>query len=771
MIGQTISHYKILEKLGEGGMGVVYKAEDTRLKRVVALKFLPSDLTRDLEAKERFIREAQAASALNHPNICSIHTIEEFQGQQFLDMEFVDGKVLSALISEKELSLPEILRISIQIAEGLCAAHKKDIVHRDIKPDNIMLTDDGLVKIMDFGLAKLKGTSTLTKPHSTLGTLFYMSPEQAQGIDVDQRSDIFSFGVVLYEMIARRRPFQGEHEAAVLYTLVNETPEPLAIYTATCPVTLQQIVDKSLAKQRDVRYQHVDEMLSDLRSAHQGTSVIIASSRKKSKMPWVVAAVVAAVAAVAGYFFYPPSQSAIVNRKSIAVLPFKNFSTNQEDEYFSDGMAEDIRTQLSGIADLKVISQQGVLRYKNSDKSITEIGKELGVATVLEGSVQHAGSMVRINAQLIDANDESHIWAEKYDKEMTQIFSVQSEVAEKIAEVLRAKLLPSEKGRIERKRTENTEAYQLYLKGRFYWNKRTASDLQKAIEYFNQAIEKDANYALAYAGLASAYAVLPEYSVPAKEALPQAEHAARRAMEIDGMLAEPHAVIGSIKSRYEFDYPGAEFEFKKAIELDPNYPSTRHWYSVLLRSLGRLNEALAESKRAQELDPLSLIINYNVGITLAIMRQYDQALVQFQNTLQLDSNYAVCYAALASVYEMQRKFNKAIEVAKKYRALAGTETDGLADLGYCYARMGNKIEAQRILNQLLDLSKRGYSVSIDIAGVYYGLWETDKIFEWLEKARDEKYAGLAMIGTDPFWEDLRPDPRFIAFMKTIGLEK
>ena len=770
MIGQTISHYKIIEKLGEGGMGVVYKAEDTKLKRIVALKFLPSSVSAGDEVKQRFIHEAQAASALNHTNICSIHTIEEFEKQQFIDMEFVEGKTLGVMLKEKELSLKEVVDIVLQIAEGLNAAHKKGIVHRDIKPDNIMVTDERIVKIMDFGLAKLKGSSKLTKTHSTLGTLSYMSPEQARGEEVDQRTDIFSFGVVLYEMITGRRPFKGEHEAAIIYSLVNETPEPLARYKTNVPNDLQRIIDKALSKERSERYQHIDEMIADLQRVRRETSNIATSAPQKSKIFWIVALIIAVLTVVGVYFFYPKLASTPANRKSIAVLPFKNLSSSKEDEYFSDGIAEDIRTQLSNIADLKVISQQGVLRYKNSDKNINEIGKELGVATVLEGSVQHAGSQVRINAQLIDASDESHIWADKYDKEMTQIFSIQSEVAQKIAEMLRAKLLPTEKARIEKKPTNNTEAYQLYLKGRFHWNKRTLANNKTAIKYFTQAIEKDSQYALAYAGLASTYVLLPEYTVPAKEALPKAEAAAQKALELDPTLAEPHAVMGSIKI-YEWDWADAEAEFKKAIELDPNSPTAHQWYSNYLIILGRPEEALAEIKCAQRLDPLSLIINLCVGRVLFEIGQFDRGIEQYKKTLDLDPNFPWAYLYLGIVYEQQGEYDQAITAFKRAITLAGGDLEVLADLGHAYAKAGRKSDALEVLAKLLRYSKQGNSVSCEIALVYNGLGDKRNTFQWLERALRERNNGCVSLKVAPVWNNLRSDPRFIALLQKMGVEK
>ena len=771
MIGKTISQYRILEELGRGGMGVVYKAEDTKLKRIVALKFLPPYFSADDEVKQRFIHEAQAASALNHTNICSIHTIEEFEKQQFIDMEFVEGKTLGVLLKEKELSLKEVVDITLQIAEGLNAAHKKGIVHRDIKPDNIMVTDESLVKIMDFGLAKLKGSSKLTKTHSTLGTLSYMSPEQARGEEVDQRSDIFSLGVVLFEMITGRRPFKGEHEAAIIYSLVNENPEPLARYKADVPDELQRVMDKSLAKDKDKRYQHVDEMAADLRSAVPNLSSNIVTITRRSKMPWIVAACMVVLVVASIYLFYPKSDSTSANRRSIAVLPFKNMSDSKEDEYFADGLTEDIITQLSKISGIeKVIARTSVMQYKGINKSIRDVGKELDVATVLEGSVRRAGNQIRIVAQLIDVQNEGHLWADTYDKEMTQIFVIQSDVAQRIAAALKAKLSPGEKERIERKQTENTEAYQLYLKGRFHWNKRTLANHRTAIEYFTQAIREDPHYALAYAGLASTYVLLPEYTVPAKEALPKAEAAAQKALELDPTLAEPHAVMGSIKI-YEWDWASAETEFKKAIELDPNSPTAHQWYGVYFSVLGRNDDAMAETKRAQELDPLSLIINLRVGKVFLDMRQFDRAIDQFKKTRDLDPNFPWAYFYLGKSYERQGEFDRAITAYNRAITLAGGDLEVLADLGHAYAKTGRKSDALEVLAKLLRYSKQGNSVSCEIALVYNGLGDKKNTFQWLERALQERNNGCASLKVDPAWNNLRSDPRFIALLKKMGLGK
>jgi serine/threonine-protein kinase len=775
MIGQTISHYKILEKLGEGGMGVVYKAHDTKLDRYVALKFLPLNLSVSQEDVKRFEMEAKAISALNHPNIATIYDFDEASGQKYLALEYIPGGTLKSKLrqlksEDKEFSISEVVDYGIQMAEALAHAHRHQIIHRDVKTDNMMLTEDGKVKLTDFGLAKLRGGIQITKTGSTLGTAAYMSPEQIRGEDVDRRSDIFSLGVVLYELVTSHLPFQGDFEAALSYSILNENPPPVKSLRLNVPQSLEQIITRCLEKDKANRYQDVDKIVADLKKVQQEISGS-AEVAKSSKVRWIVAAALLVLAVIGIYLFYPKSGPTSAISKSVAVLPFKNLSDSKEDEYFSDGITDDIIAQLSKITELKVISRTSVMQYKATNKNVRDIGKELDVGAVLEGSVRRSGNQIRIVAQLIDANNEGHLWAETYDKEMTQVFAIQSDVAQRIASALRAKLSPGEKERIEKKRTENTEAYQLYLKGRFYWNKRTGDDLKTALGYFNQAIEKDPNYALAYAGLASAYALFSEYTgLPSNEAMPKAEAAAKKALGLDTALAEAHAVLAIIK-QWEWNWTDSEIEFKRAIELDPNDPSTRNLYYNRLSCMGRFDEANTEIKRAQELDPLSLIINVNVGELLYKTRQFDKAIDQLKKTLELDSNFAAVHIMLGATYEMQNRLDEAIAEYKKARSLFGSGTAGLSDLGRAYARAGRENDALKILDSLFRFSKQGYSVAFDIAIVYYGLEEKSKTFEWFEKAYQERAVGLIYLKTEPTCDDLHPDPRFIALMRKIGIEK
>ncbi|MCX5801031.1 MAG: protein kinase [Candidatus Eisenbacteria bacterium] len=744
MIGKTISHYRILEKLGEGGMGVVYKAEDTKLKRRVALKFLPSELTPDAEAKERFIQEAQAASALDHSNICNVHEIGETdEGQLFIAMACYEGETLKKKIERGPLKVDETVGIAVQVAQGLAKAHEHGIVHRDIKPANVILTKDGVAKILDFGLAKLAGPAKLTKTGSTAGTAAYMSPEQARGDSVDSRTDIWSLGVLIYEMLTGQLPFRSQYEQAMVYAILNEEPLPASSPRGNVPFQLEQLVKKAMAKNRDQRYKGASEILNELRGIAE--KLRLAESGEGGEARHL--------------------------GPSIAVLPFRDMSPQGDQDYFCEGMAEELINGLAQVEGLRVVARTSAFQFKGKNLDVRKIGEQLDVGTVLEGSVRKAGNRVRVTAQLVSVTDGYHLWSEKYDREMEDVFSIQDEISLAIVEKLKVRLLGEEKDRLLKRYTKNLDAYNLYLQGRWMWNRRTEEGLKKAIGYFRQAIEKDPNYALAYAGLASTYVVLPEHAViPPKEMISEAEGAARKALELDPTLGEAHAVLGMIKSEVEWDWAGAEREFKRAIELDPSNPTAGHWHSHLLRHRGRLDEALAEIKRAQELDPLSLVISSNVGEVLYYLRQYDEAIAQYKKTLELDPNFAVAHSCLGSVYAAQGRFDEAIAESQKARALLGSSPFGLSELGYAYARSGNKGEAARILNELLGLSKQAYSVSSGIALVYCGLGDKDKAFEWLEKAYQKREGGFLYLKMDPAWDGLRSDARFSELLKKMGLE-
>ncbi|MCJ7459822.1 MAG: protein kinase [candidate division Zixibacteria bacterium] len=737
MIGRTISHYKILEKLGEGGMGVVYKAQDIKLDRIVALKFLPKHLLCDQEAKTRFEHEAKAASSLNHPNITTIHEIDEFEGECFIAMEYVEGNSLKELIKEKTFTIEEVLNIATQVAEGLNAAHKKGIVHRDIKSDNIMLTVDGLVKIMDFGLAKLRGVSKLTRTGSTVGTLGYMSPEQVQGIEVDQRSDIFSFGVVLYEMITGQLPFKGEHEAAIIYSILNEAPEPLARCKANIPGELQRTVDKALSKNREERYQHIDDFRADLK-----------------KIPKEV------------------EFHTINPQPSIAVLPFTNLSADKEQEYFCDGMAEEIINALSQIEDLRVVARTSAFFFRGKEMDIREIGRKLNVETVMEGSVRKAGNRLRITAQLVNVADGYHLWSERYDREIDDVFAIQDEISLAIVDKLKVKLLKEEKAKLVKRFTDDQEAFNLYLKGRYFWNRRYEGGLQKGIECFHQAINKDPLYALAYAGIADCYVLLGHFGwLPPKEAYPRARVAAEKALEIDDTLAEAHTSMGWIHTFYDWDWVAAEDEFNRALELNPNYATGHEWYGVSLAPMRRFDEGTVSVKRALELDPLSLMINSVYGLGLYWERRYDEALDQYRKTVEMDPNFSLVYLFLGWTYSAKGMWEEAIVASNKFMTLSQGNPFGVGTLGSVYAMSGQRYKALKMLDRLNELSQERYVSPFYRAIIYMGLGEKDQAFEYLEKAYLERESWMATLGTFPLLDSLRSDPRFTALLKKMGLKE
>jgi len=750
MIGKTISHYKILEKLGEGGMGVVYKAEDTKLKRTVALKFLPPELTRDSEAKERFVHEAQAASGLDHPNICTIYEIDETEdGQLFIVMAYYGGETVQRKIESGPLEPSEALDIAIQVAQGLRKAHEMGIAHRDIKPANLMITRDGVVKIVDFGLAKLAGGAKLTGAGTILGTVAYISPEQAHGEEVDHRADIWSLGVVLYEMICGQLPFKGEYEQAVVYSITNEEPEPLTRLRPDIPIELEQIVDKALAKSLDLRYQEAFEILSDLRKLKKELE------SRKEKL------------------------SSTKHRSSIAVLPFINLSADPEQNYFCDGVAEEIINSLTHLEGLRVVARTSAFSFRGKEIDIREIGTKLNVQTLLEGSVRKAGSRVRISAQLVDVADGYHIWSERYDRNIGElccpedIFAIQDEISLAVVNNLKVKLLGKQMAKLVKRHTQDLDAYRLYLKARYFLNKRTEESLRKAVQYFEQAIEKDPGYALAYAGLSDSHILLAEYShLPPKDAFPRAKAAVKKALEIDETLAEAHTSLAFIKTLSDWDWMGAEEEFKQAIESNPGYATAKQWYAEHLTMTGQYAEAIAELKQAQELDPLSLIIGVALAITLFCgTRQYDRVIEECQKVLEMDPNFGGALNVLGMVYRERAMYEKAIEAFRKARAFDEGNTWITAELGHAYAASGKRSEAEKVLDELQQLSKRRYVPPDNIAMVYLGLGEKNLVFEYLEKAYEDRSVGLAWLKADPIFDSLRSDPRFTALLERIGLEK
>jgi TolB-like protein/Tfp pilus assembly protein PilF/predicted Ser/Thr protein kinase len=742
----VISHYKIIRKIGAGGMGEVYLAEDTRLNRRVALKFLPVQYAEDKGLKARFKREAQAAAALNHPNVITIHEVAEHESRPYIAMEYVEGRSLKDLIVVQRLPVEKVIDFAVQICEGLAKAHQSEIVHRDVKPQNIMIDRDGRVRICDFGLARVKRDVMLTQLGTTVGTVAYMSPEQARGEDVDCRTDIWALGVVIYEMLAGELPFKGEHDQAVIYSILNAEPRPLT----GLPVELERVVNRALAKNPEERYQTASEALEDLRLMKEG--------------------------------FDSGTSSVLVTRTqaspSIAVLPFANLSADKEQEYFCDGMAEEIINALTQVEGLHVVARTSAFSFRDRKVDVREIGRRLNVKAVLEGSVRKAGSKLRITAQLVSVADGYHLWSERYDRDIgalccpEDIFAIQDEISLAIVGKLKVKLLGGERTKILKRHTHDLDAYNLYLKGRYFWDKRTEENLNKGIEYFSQAVEKDPEYALAYVGLADSYVALVDYSfLSPKELFVKAREAATRALGIDPMLAEAHNSMAQVMFR-EWNWEGAEKEHKRAIELNPDYPNAHHWYALFLTYAGRFDEAIAGMKKAWELDPLSLIINRNLGLFLYYARRYDQALEQLQKTVEMDPNFSMVHAAMGEVYLQKSMYEEALREFQKEADIHGRlNQHEEAWRGIAYLKAGNRDEARRILDDLLERSEQAYVAPTRLAGLYFALGENDEGFRWLDKSYQEHDSTLLEIKVDPGFDGVRSDPRFEELLKKVGLDK
>src|SRR5437588_2172682 len=846
LVNQTISHYKIVSQLGMGGMGEVYLAQDTKLDRKVALKILPAEVAANRDRMERFVREAKAAAALNHPHIAHIYEIGGSgssptvrEGVHFIAMEYIDGGTLREKIHRDKTPLPKLLRYLTQVAEGLAKAHSAGIVHRDLKPDNIMITRDDYAKILDFGLAKLveaqgypgqkpdregglseAATAVMPVQHSTpgvvMGTVGYMSPEQAQAKPIDQRSDIFSFGCILYEVATGRKPFTGDSIVDTLHKIIYDPAPAITDFNPSASPESQRAIRKCLAKEPEKRYQTIRDTANDLeelleemkgvsdveRSVSPPTSTTTSSAPgstddagraestvsvsqqpassaeyvitgiKQHKLAVVIALLMLVVGAV-GLGLYLHARNTEVAIESIAVLPFVNQNRDPDSEYLSDGVTESIINSLTQLPSLKVMARSSVFRYKGKEDDPMAAGKEMGVRAVLTGRIMQRGDSLTISTELLDVRDNKQLWGEQYQRKVSDLLAVERDIAREITGNLRLKLSGPEQSRVVKHYTENPEAYQLYLKGRFYWNRRTEDGARKAIEYFQSAIEKDPTYALAYTGLADCYSVLgTSYNVASlspSEAIPKAKAAATKALEMDDTLAEAHTSLAYIRLNYDWDWAGAEREFKRAIELDPNYANAQHWYSHYLMAMSRPEESLAESKRALELDQLDLVMNIHLGWHYIYAHQYDLAIAQFRKTLEMDPNYGLTHWYLGQAYALKGMYAEAETELLKAKYLLQQNVAVEADIGYAYAASGKGGEAKKAIDELKQSSKQRYISSYYLALIYTGLGEKDSAFEWLENAYRERSDLLIYLKVDSRLDSLRSDSRFAKLVRRVRL--
>jgi eukaryotic-like serine/threonine-protein kinase len=824
----TISHYRILSRLGAGGMGEVYLAEDTQLDRKVAIKFLPPGSTADEQARRRLVREARAAATLDHQNICSIYEVAEEEGRSFIVMQYIEGETLAKLIQSKPPELRESLEIAAQVADALAEAHSRGIVHRDIKPQNVMITARGQVKVLDFGLAKVarenlstdsaaETESLLTEPGMIIGTVPYMSPEQVRGEPLDARSDIFSFGGMLYEMVSHVRPFAAESAAATISAILTHDPEPLARYSRGVPAEMERIVSKALRKDREDRYQSAKDLLIDLKSLRDqlafeaklertaspesinrasvetasGTTAVTASqspaqsdtlsaAKTLSSAEYIVGEIkryrlaaaiavtaVIAAAAVSYFYFFAPNSKAI---NSVAVLPFVNASGNSDVEYLSDGMTESLINSLSQLPHLSVKARSSVFRYKGKEVEPQQVASELSVQAILNGRFVLRGDDLALYLSLVDGRKGNQIWGEQYNRKLKDLVALQSEIARDVSQKLRVRLSGADEQKLAKNYTANTEAYQLYLKGRYHLLKLTPPEIQTGVSYFNQAIAIDPSYALAYVGLANAYRSFSlSLDMPSTEVFPKGKAAAQKAIAIDDTLAEAHAVFGFAIFFYDWDWNAAENQYKRALELNPNSADTHQAYAGLFSVTGRHAEGLAEIKRARELDPLSLITNAFEGQALIYAGQTNEALARLQKTFELEPNFWLAHMFASSAYIEKGMFAEAVAEARRARELSGASSQPTSFLGYALAKSGKKAEARAVLEELLKLSTQRYVPPYHIALIYNGLGERDETLAWLERGYQQRDPKIVFLKVEPKWNNLRDDPRFQDLLRRLSL--
>jgi eukaryotic-like serine/threonine-protein kinase len=788
MKDQTISHYRIVEKVGEGGMGVVYRAHDSRLNRDVALKFLPTALLNNENARALLIREARTASALNHPNICTIYDVGDQNGQNYIVMEFVKGRSLTEQIPEDGLPADTVIRYGEQIADAMAHAHEHGVIHRDLKSPNVIITAAGRVKVLDFGLAKhmtpgeislqTKSISTLTSEGAIVGTMHYMAPELFRGESADARSDIWALGVILYEMVNGKRPFRGKTSYELSSVILHEDPPRLV---ESVPLGLRAVIEHCLAKDPQQRYQHASEVRAALEALRTNSAAIPASAiqpsfAKKSEVSWkpltISLGVVAVIATVVTWSVIvrrkPPAQKTVLaNIQSLAVLPLENISGDPNQDYFADGMSDAITTDLSQVKKLRVISRTSVMHYKGKQISPAQIAKELGVDALVEGSVLRSGDHVRISADLVQPQTGQNLWANSYDRQVTDILALQSDVARDIVTQIQIQLTPPEQERLGKSRAVVPAAYDAYLQARAAASKRTADALSRAVADFRRAIQFDPTYAPSYAGLAEALAILVDYSdVPSAKVLPEAEAAAEKALQLDPDLGSAHAALGLIRA-FELQVSSSLSEFQRATELNPGDADAHQWYALALAGMGKGEQSVSEIKLAEELDPRSLIINANVAWCFYLAGEYDQAIAQAQKTISMDPSFAVAHGYLGQAYLEKGRYDEAFSELNKAIELSGNETSYQAELANAYAVAGRREDAERILQQLQERAAQHYVSPYSLALIYAGLGEKDQALRELELAYDQRANRLLNMKMQPRFSVLRSSPRFKSLVERI----
>jgi len=786
--GTRLGSYEIVAPIGAGGMGEVYRARDLRLERDVAIKVLPEQFAKDADALLRFEREAKAVAALSHSNILSIHDIGDVRGVRFAVMELLQGQTIRERLRQSPITWRKAGEIGLAVAEALTVAHAKGIIHRDIKPENIFLTSDGRVKVLDFGLARVTrpGSATTaagladaetqvvnTTPGIVVGTMGYMSPEQLRGEGVDGRSDIFSLGCVLYEMVAGEKAFARKTAAESISAILNEDPAELAGSGRQVPPDFDRIIAHCVEKKPEDRFQSARDLAFALRTISSTSGVfqpVVERPKPQLKrMMWLASAGVVLLLSAIVLWVWSHQSGAI---RSVAVLPFANVGADPNTDYLSDGITESIINSLSQLPNLSVMSRSSVFRYKKPDVDPQAVGRDLNVQAVLVGRVTKRGDQLSVSAELVDTRTNHQIWGDQYNRKLTDVMAIQEEISQEISDKLRVRLTGEDKKRLVKRHTENAEAYGLYLKGRYQWNKQTLDGMETGINFFKQAIDKDPRYGLAYAGLADAYALLADYNVlAAKEVMPSAKTAAMKALEIDDTISEAHASLGWAKLTLDWDWAGAEKEFQRSLELNPNYATAHQWYADYLTVMGRPDEAQASMKRAQPLEPVSLPISVALASIFYYTHQNDQAIDQCRRAIVMDPQFVGAHVILGRAYEQKGSYAEAIAELKQALQLSEGGSSELAALGHAYAQSGDRAEAQKILKELNTRSTQTYVQPIWIAVIQAALGNKEEAFSWLRKAVGDRSVWLIYLKVDPIFDSLRTDARFADVARQVGLPK